>query len=367
MKIWRIRPSAGARIVACPGSLRVAEGAPAWIDEYNDPKIREEGTACHEFASTRLQTGVLPEIGALAANGVPADAAMLDAIYLYENAVKSLACVAIWVEHQLQISEECGGTPDIFGYQQQENGRWLIDIADLKYGFRIVNMWPNYQLVPYAIGVCKFLGLRVEDCDFRFTIVQPRRWHRAGPVRSARVSGIEVAAQFEVFDNACRIAQSPLAPLNPGEHCDYCPGRARCNALQDAAHNVGFGDANDLQPEEAERELKFLMQHRDILEARITGLAAQVEHHLRDGKGSKYFELQSTSGKLEWDESRIDQIRAIAKCMKAHIEKEPDLITPNQARRIVGDDFVNIFARRVSGAKKLVLADPSYWTKRFKG
>lgn len=365
MQNWRIRPSAGARIVACPGSVRVSEGAPEWIDEYNDPTVREYGTAGHEFAATFLTTGNLPKVGQVATNGVAADAEMIECISAYAEYLRSLMCADWRVETGVFVNSNCGGTPDFFGWQLQANGRWLLDIADLKLGYKIVPTWPNYQLAPYAVGVAKFLGMRVADCDFRFSIVQPRRWHPSGTIRSAVVSGEKVLEVYAVFERACDLALGPLPPLNPGANCAYCPGRARCSALPDTVQSVGFGDGNDLQHEEAERELKFLLAHKEMLEARITGLSAQVEHGLRNGKPQRLFELQSDSSRLKWDESKIAAVRMIAKLKGVNIEKEPELITPTQAKKILGEDVVSQMAYRASGAKKLVLADPARWAQRF--
>lgn len=367
MTPWRIRPSAASRTVACPGSVRASESAPSWIDDYSDATAREEGTACHEFAATRLQTKVLPAIGQIASNGVPCDSGMLDAIHLYETTLHAFGCTEVWVEKPLVISaiENCGGTPDFFGWQKLSDGSILIDVADLKYGFRTVASWINYQLIAYAAGVCEFLGVDIARAKFRLTIVQPRKWHPQGPVRSVLVSGVEVLQHLQVLVQTVALSNSTMPPLIPGTQCNYCPGRICCSANSEAVHSVGFDTANDISFDAAERELKVLLQHREMLEARITGLSAQVEHAIRAGQRSTQFEMQSTSGKLEWREETEDQARAIAKCMRVDITKKPELITPTQAKRLVGNDFVNLFAHRVPGAKKLVLSDPSKWVKRF--
>lgn len=369
---WRIRPSAAARIVACPGSVRVSDGAPSWIDEYSDPTIRDEGTACHEFAAHKLLTGCSPA-GQIASNGVACDTPMLDAIFMYENAIQALRMHKYWIERPLIVPgiPNCGGTPDVFGWQieLQADGttRYLIDVCDLKYGFRIVPVWPNFQLAPYGVAACAELGLDISQVLFRFTIVQPRRWHPAGPVRQVRVTGEQVMALMQQISHAVALSDTPLAPLNTGEQCDYCPGRARCTGLQNRVTSVGFGDANDLTLGEAEQELKFLLGHKAAVEARITGLSAQVEHAItKKGARSNLFEMQSTSGKLEWKPDTVEQVRALAtRLLHAEIEKKAELITPTQAIRLVGKDFVNTFAAKVPGARKLVLADPTKWAKRF--
>lgn len=109
-----------------------------------------------------------------------------------------------------------------------------ITIADLKYGRGIVEVEdakgvPNRQLMVYLAGAVATFGPRPK---YRITILQPRAWHRDGPIRSRDVS----AAEFSVFlfdlENAIE-ANFGNGACTPGDHCqDYCPARSTCRALK---------------------------------------------------------------------------------------------------------------------------------------
>lgn len=365
-----IRPSAIARIVACRGSPRVSAGAPSWIDEYGDHAVREEGNAGHWLAHQNSQR-IYPVIGALAPNGVVISQELQDGANMYLQAVAAAGCSDVRFEQRIEVipavSANCGGTPDAAGVGWSASGRPLIYIGDLKLGYRIVNVWPNYQLITYAAGIANLMGWQLSDCDVHLQIVQPRKWHRHGPVRSAFKSGSEVQAQVNFIRNAVAMAETDLAPLQPGEHCDYCPGRARCPALDARVSGVAFDMPNDLTTDQAERELDYLMQHKELLEARITGLSAQVDHAARTGQRLTRFERVAETKRAVWRDDDVERIRALGRLMGLPVEKPAELITPTQAKKLLPASVVDSYAHRPQGAFKLVKQDPSRWVEIFKG
>ena len=364
----KLRPSAIARIVACPGSLRMSDGAPSWIDEYGDSTVREEGNACHWVAHQNSQ-GIYPALGQLAPNGVAVTEEMHIGAQMYLNAVARVGCSDVRYEQHVQIPSvhaNCSGTPDAAGVGIGTNGRPFIFIGDLKFGYRIVNVWPNYQLITYAAGIAGLMGWDLAQCDVHLMIAQPRRWHRDGLVRSWIGSGLDVLQQVSMIGNAAQEAFSPAPRLTPGDHCDYCPGRARCSAVDKGAIAFSFDTANDLTTEQAENELSYLLQRKELLDARISGLSAQVDHAIRNGERVAHFERVRTTARPVWTEDGAHKVRALGKMMGLPLEKEPDLITPTQARKLLPAYVVDSYAHRPQGAFKLERHDPNYWVDRFK-
>lgn len=365
MSTWRIRPSAASRIVACPGTIRVCADAPAWMDEDGDNTVREEGTACH-WVAFEAARGNMPAIGTLAPNAVPVDRGMHDAANLYIATVNRWQTPTVWFERPLPVPQvpECGGTPDVFSIDHK---RKIIYIADLKYGYRIVEVFPNYQLILYALAVIAFFYLSdLTGWQIHFTIVQPRRWHVQGPVRTYIATWPELAPIVETMRQKLALALLPDAPLVPGKHCEWCPGRARCNALRQTVLDEFVCDPHDLPFDAAERELQFLQSRLETLEAYISGLAAQVEHGLRNGENSERFEMARTTGRRVWKSAEDEQAaRNIAKLMGVNIEKTPELITPTQAMEKMPPEIVNMFAHREPGAVKLIPLDHAKWVARF--
>lgn len=362
---WRVRPSAIARIVRCPASLQIAGDAPAYMDEDGDNTVRDEGTACH-WAAFEMSQGRAPTIGTLAPNGIAIDAPMLDASQLY------LACIAQWgvaatYEQPLTVPllPECGGTPDAFAVNWKCK---TIHVADLKYGYRVVDAWPNYQLIAYGLGVASAHGIDPFDSAwcYHFTIVQPRRWHAAGAVRSVFVGAQAVYQKYAVLLPAVTTALAAGAPAIPGSHCDYCPGRARCTALQHDAGSPVVAGAHDMPFDAAERELAYMQDKLAKMEAYTSGLAAQVEHGLRNGQRSTLFEMRSNTGRLEWAPEHVGKVRALAQLMGVNIEKEPELITPTQASKLLPSEIARLYARRGAGSVQLARATPEKWASVFK-
>lgn len=365
----QIRPSSIARIVACPGALRMSAGAPQWMDDYGDSTVREEGTACHWVAHEKT-LGRHPAIGTLAPNGVAVTEDMHIAADIYLHATRSVGCHTLRYEMPISIpsiSANCAGTPDAAGVGISARGRPLVFVGDLKYGFRIVDVWPNYQLLTYATGIADLQGWRIEDCDIQLTIAQPRKWHRQGYVRTVLKTGEEAAEQVQIIRNAVSVAEGQNPPLQPGEHCGFCPGRARCSAADRSVHAFSFDTANDLTPIQAEDELAYLLEREVLLKARITGLSAQVDHAARTGQQLRKFERVRTTGKLMWRPDDIPKVRALGKLMGVAIENEPELVTPTQAKKLLPPMVVDSYAHRSPGAFKLERQDPSRWVEFFKG
>lgn len=364
MTAWRIRPSSLARIVACPASLQVSDGAPSYMDdEYTDNTTREEGTACHWLAHQNA-LGVTVPAGTLAPNEVEVDGAMQAASDLYLANINKWQSPQVSFEVPLQVPliPNCSGTPDAAALGIGNT----VHVADLKYGFKVVDVWPNYQLAAYGIAKAAAHGLPLEACTYHLTIVQPRRWHRAGPVQSALVGGAEMLKVVQQAASAAQEALGPNPAYRPGTHCKHCPGRTRCKALRDGevVDNL-FVDPHDLPFEAAEQELAFLERRAGMLDAYISGLRQQVEHGLRNGQRSSKYELRKQSGALEWIPGTEAQVRALASLCKVNVDKPADLITPTQARDKLGEQIVNIYSRRKPGASKLVPVDAEIWKRIF--
>ena len=364
----KIRPSAIARIAACPGSLRASQGSPDWLDEYGDNTVREQGTAGH-WAAERLAAGHSVALGTVAPNGVAITEDLFSGAESYLSAVKGIGCSAIAYEYKVQIpdiSANCEGTADAAGHGMGLQ-RPFIFVGDLKLGYRVVNVWPNYQLISYAAGVARALGWRLADIDVRFMIAQPRKWHRVGYIRHATVSGEMVQERVNWLREVVAIAESDSPPLTPGEHCEYCPARQRCEAASHAAGSFSIDMTNDLTTAEAERELAMLLERKAIVEARITGLSAQIEHAARNGQRLQMFETERKQGYLTWNAEASDSVRALSRVMGGALEKQPELITPTQAKKLLPAAVVDSYAHRPQGAFKLVRQDPSKWVEIFKG
>ena len=357
-----LRPSSAATWVVCPGMVRLSQGA--LPDDDQDNTVREEGTACHWLAH-QTATGHVVRDGTLAPNGVEVNSDMFDAVAMYLDAVKH------WPNPQFEVPVNCHdihpmlqGTPDVFSWCPTTG---TLRIGDLKYGYRYVAADGNWQLLCYVAGVILHMGLYHADVKrVELMICQPR----AGGVRVAVLTMARVVELWNVLRNAATeaLSDSPRCITNP--NCVSCEGRHQCPALQSAALTVldaTHAATPDALPfAAAENELRVLKWAADIVNARIEGLEQQVTHEMkRKGASSRHWELRRTEGRLAWRPERIALVQQMAKLAGIQVMKPPQLVTPTQAKKLLGESLVNAHATRPAGAEKLVPTDAGRWARIF--
>lgn len=335
--------------------------------EEADSEVTEDGTACHWLASeiwnqcTRLE-------GTLAPNGRVLTAEMFDAVDMYHDVLRSWPNVVAVCEKYVPIPRIIagfGGTPDAWAYNPDIK---TLYIADLKFGFRFVEVWENLQLICYACGLIDLLGLDWKDTKIVFTIVQPRSSHREGPVRTWHTDAATITPFVVMLSVAARAATQYVP--NPG--CFDCPGRHVCTAYHNAALRAceiayGGGTVHELEPGALGAELRLLKDAAKKIEGRISGLEVQAESLLRAGKPVPGWRLSATYARETWREGTEVQVLTLAEKFYGNptITKPPKLITPNQARKLLPSNIVAIYAHKPSTGVRLTKADPLEARKAF--
>jgi hypothetical protein len=345
-------PSAMARIVQCPGSVMLAATYP----ETEGPEAAE-GTAAHWVLSEAAQ-GRQHAAGTVAPNGVPVDDDMIDGADMALQVIQSWKLAMPRIEQPVRIPrvhrEHCWGTPDAYTVWQE---RRRIAVLDFKFGHGFIDAFRNWQMVAYAAGVLDALAL---DTDAEalwivdMTIVQPRNYHRDGPVRTWAATVPELRAMWQQMVEACALALQPDAPLRVGTECKHCPARHACATLQgfalDVCDTVGKAMPLELPTEAAARELLALQRAAKLLEARMSGLEAQVSDACRRGVPVPHFHLEPSVGRETWSVPP-EQVKALGELMGVNVTKDA-LVTPAQARK--AGLIVDGFTMRPNGAVKLV-------------
>lgn len=332
-------PSSMARIVQCPGSVLLAAAYP----EADDSPEAAEGTAAHWVMAAALEGS---KLGDTAPNGVPVDDDMT------EGAALVAEVVAGWgqpfhVEQHVSIArihaEHCHGTPDVTTQTR---------VLDYKYGYGFVDVFENWQLMAYAAATTATLS---PGADIELVIVQPRSYHRDGPVRSWKLKVRDLDPYVERMREACAQAMSADgAPTRTGPECKHCPARHACPRLQaealDVADEVMSPMPLDLPVDAAARELHVLQRAAKLLEARMSGLEAQVSDACRRGQAVPYYHLEQTVGREQWAVP-ADQVIALGDALGVDV-RAPKVLTPAQARKagLPTDGFTD----RPRGAAKLV-------------
>lgn len=145
-----------------------------------------------------------------------------------------------------------GGTGDYIGV---EAFGWA-ELVDYKHGRGVlVEVRDNTQLKLYGVGVLHMFP----DCEgVRMTIVQPRKKHDDGPIRSIEYTRAELMDFAEEVRVAAEATQQKNAKLCAGDWCTFCDAKAyvdengdfyECQALIDAMQEEAQMDFSDEPPE----------------------------------------------------------------------------------------------------------------------
>jgi hypothetical protein len=186
----------------------------------------------------------------------PIDDDMAAAVDVYLETVwgifDSLPGSELMVEKRFDLTwlrEDMFGTGDatIFEFM----GR--IYVIDYKHGQGVTvevvdhDGTPNVQEMYYGLGLAEEVEWLFEDMEL--IIVQPRKEHPDGPVRSVVVTKSELkefmrhlAAGSDMVETA---RANPEQHLQPGDWCGFCPVAPTCPALIDMAQHTAAMDFAD--------------------------------------------------------------------------------------------------------------------------
>lgn len=361
-----IRPSSAATWGVCSGNIDMRAKFPDAPDEA-DSEVTEDGTACHWLAAETWEQRYQQE-GTLSPNGRVLTDEMFDATDMYHSVLRAWpnGIVAVCEKYMPipRILQGFGGTPDAWAYDPTTR---TLYVADLKFGYRFVEVWENLPLICYACGLMDLLGLDWNSTKIVLTIVQPRARHREGPVRHWHTTAAAITP-FVVMLTVAASAPTRYVP-NPG--CFDCPGRHVCVASQNAAAGAvevayGGGAVHELDAAALGAELRLLKTAAKKLDGRISGLEVQAESMLRAGQGVPGWNLSATYARETWREGSDVMVLTLAeKYFNANVAKPPKLITPNQARKVLPTGIVAMFAHKPSTGAKLTKQDPYEARKAF--
>lgn len=362
-----LRPSAASTWAVCSGYIALRALYPEAPDEA-DNDVREDGTACHWLAE-RIWNGVTPALDSLSPNHRVLTEEMFDAVDVYHDVLRSWG-VEVHVEETIECSTifpGMEGTPDAWAYDFQKQTLYL---ADLKFGWRHVEVFKNLQFAIYLIALLTKLNLwNAADLRIVATVVQPRSTHGEGPVRYwwATIDQLRELATHLQMRAALAMAPGALCTPNPG--CIDCPARHACEALQQSALvalEMSYGSVPmELSAPAAGKELALLRLAAKKLEARITGLEGQVTGIIRDGAVVPGWELRHSHGRERYIEGKEQNMITAARLAGVDIRAPDRPISPAQARKKLPASLVAVYAYKPPTGLKLVRTDPLAAEKAF--
>jgi hypothetical protein len=370
---WARKVSEGHAVIA-PSSLHITVPCPGWIKNASllppqeETEETREGDAAHWVALQMVSGVTLVPVGSIAPNGVAITEEMVDGALMW---VEALEGYPARLETRINIERihptQCWGTPDAWQWCPETK---ILRIADYKFGHKYVEVWNNYQLLAYAAGVMDFLGLSDLDVILELTIVQPRCYHKDGPVRTWTAAASKIRARINDAADSAAEALGPNPQTHSGPHCLHCPARATCTTFQETVNNIldfsGYADPLLKTPGETGRELRLINVAIERLKARQTGLEAQAEAMLREGKSVPFFKLDSSPGNLAWT-APLDEIEMLAQLGGKSVLKPPALVTPTQARdrKLLTHAIIEAYSKRPNGAMKITADNTSRLQRIF--
>jgi hypothetical protein len=350
----------------------------AVVEAEQDKTVTDEGTAIHwvaeclKRASAAVVTGEgVPYVGCVAPNGVLITDELFDAAEFYVDALESPMVPNWHIERQLaapSIHAQCGGTPDAYGMSVFG----ALNLWDLKGGFRLVDVHPNYQLYGYVAAILdNHPEWNRPDQVVELCIVQPRAFHPDGPIRTFRTTVAECAPYIARLRVAAQHAMGDNAPATASpEQCANCAARGSCKAAQIAAawalEVSTEAEMFDLTPDAVDWELLRLEQAAQIIEARRTGLEAQARHMLRNGKHLSNWSMVAGRGRLGWKDEQAERAAiAMGDLLGVQLRKPTKAITPTQASKLLDASLITDYTVRPRGEMKLARHDGSMAAKAF--
>lgn len=236
------------------------------------------------------------------------------------------------------------------------NGRLYID--DLKYGWGIVEVHSNWQLLGYAIGEIIRRQVAFEEIVLR--IHQPRPHHENGTTREWKLSYVELLEYKEKIERRMEDIVNGQNQLTTGPQCKYCPAAGEAcpafNRLFYRALEVSTEFTQD-QIDEAElaRQLDHVARAQEVLKIKLDSLNELATSRIKGGKIIPGYVTESRYGDRKWKGGISPEVIEVLTGKKV---VEQVMLSPAKAEKLgVPKDFVNGLVDRQFLGQRLVRKD----------
>lgn len=327
-----------------------------------------EGTKVHELAKAFVDAYAY---GGITVDGTGVSVEGQEAARLYADDVAAVIAkhplssndVVFGTETQVlasSINDLCFGTLDCFLYDRYTRE---LFIWDFKFGHGVVEVFENWQMICYVAGLFDELpidGHEDQRTTVHFRIIQPRAFHRDGPIREWSVPAWELRSYHRELRQNAAVALGNDSVTRSGNHCRYCPARHSCRAALDAGINfyelATEPTPLDLSPEAVGTQLAIVQRAHDQLGYVRTGLEEQAASLIRGGKNVPGFALEAGIGRETWKESP-ESVKTLGEMYGVDLDKHA-LVTPSQARELgIDKDVITLYTERPRRGMKLVADD----------
>lgn len=179
-------------------------------------------------------------------------------------------------------------------------------IDDLKYGFDIVEVFENPQVILYGAGEYLRLGKPSHIKKVQLGIYQPRAFHHLGVYRTWTMGIDELMERAQDLVNKGALCQQPNPVATPGNHCRRCEAATICEALAHSIYKLSgqvieSQHRRELSKSELENEMSVLDMLQKLIKARYNALQPIAEHHLKR-EGFRGFYMKPRAGHRKFKE-----------------------------------------------------------------
>ena len=329
----KLSPSASARWLTCPASVREAASLP-----NTDSDASRKGTAAHEVLNIWLTTGEPPAVGTPMSNGLLVDEEM---VRLARAAVEFVKSYVLGRQHTLMCEEEveigsafglepgvCFGTADILAMTGPE-----LLVADFKAGYNDVPVVENTQLILYAIGACEEMGWMYET--IRLVILQPS----SGAPKEWVITKEELLQRLDDLKPKVLLALTDDAPYQADDKaCQFCPAAGVCRELQQHSLALARAEFTDVEAHISRisvEDLAEILTKADLIEQAVAAARQHATKLIGLGQTVPGWKLVEGRKNRVWK----DEDKAIAALrMLGYNEVEfapPKLVTPAKAEALL--------------------------------
>lgn len=334
-----IRCSSLARPMVCAGFLKLDVEQPPAGD------AAKEGTAAGEYLEYLLTNRPL---GDVASNGIYFDDDMK--FYtrpIYED-VMSRAASKVMCETRIDWRTRSGimikGQPDI-AFVDHEG---TLCIEDLKYGFGIVEVFENWQLLGYAIG--EVLRLNQAFHKISLKIHQPRVHHEDGSTREWVLTWQELLEYKEKIEARMDEIANGRDDFQTSSKCKYCKGTAEAcpafNRLFYRALEVSTEFTQDeINEDELSRQLDQIKRAEEVIKIKKDSLTELATMRIKKGKIiPNYIQVEKFSNR-KWKKGITP---ATIKALTGKDAVENNFMSPFKAEKLgVSKELVEQLAEKV--------------------
>lgn len=351
--ITEIRCSSLARPMVCPGFTAFSD-----LPVSPENEAAREGTAAGELLALMLtKQGRYADFPKQATNGVYFDQDMYFYLTPIAEEILKTRQSEVLCEQRIDWQTRSGiiirGQYDISFVREG-----ILYIDDLKYGWGIVEVQDNWQLLGYAIGEVIRRGIPFEK--IRLRIHQPRPHHEGGTTRQWELTYEELLSYKERIEQRLIGIVNGDKTLQTGKQCKYCPAAAEAcpafNRLFYRSLEVSTEFIQDsITDEELGRQLDQLQRAQEAIKIKADSLNELAVSRIKNGKLIKGWRTDLRYGDRKWKAGISPEVIETLTGKKV---VEQVMLSPAKAQKLgLHKDFVNALCDRHFLGQKIVRDD----------